>query len=34
MQIKPNSYRVFDRNKSIIKDQNTGKVLIQIILEF
>jgi len=30
MQIKPKYYGVFDGNKSIIKDQNISRVLIQI----
>jgi len=32
MQIKPNNCRAFNRNKFIIRDQNTSGVLIQIRL--
>jgi len=34
MQIKPNTHRVLNENKSIIKDKNISGVLIQITTEF
>jgi len=34
MQIKPNTHRVFDKNKSIIEDKNISGVSIQITTEF
>jgi len=34
MEFDANKYGVFDANKSIIRDQNTSRVLIQINTKF